>query len=493
MAPNDRSDERGVALILALLMTLVLSTLVASLAFVSQTETWSSQNYREMTQARYGAESGLNKAANFLLNSYTSPDTTGTDPIASYNVAVSPVTAASNGQAVVLSARFDTAANYPVSSVADQFADAGKGSLVAGPNTVGYAASAELVSMGQVTIVGATNPVTIQTWRLTSDGTIANQPNAKVQVQATLEQQVTPAFNYAAFTTNNGCASLGFSGGGATDSYDSTAIMYSGGKVVTDAYGGDIGLNGNLTSSGSTTTIDGSLSTPRTGVGKCGSTITAWTSNGNSTVTGGTIELPQEVSYRTPDAPNPPPPTTNLSLNSSTILPPGSYGNLSVTAGATLHLTAGTYDINSIGLKGNATIVIDSGPVILNVAGDSVSTPIDFSGGSITNATLDPSLLQIDYAGTGTVKLTGNAQTAAVVYAPNAAAHFTGGTDWYGAVIAGTLDDAGGTAIHYDRHLKKSTLFTVGAYMLDSFTWKKDRAGLGGSAAGRRAPGGAAP
>ncbi|MDE3156002.1 MAG: pilus assembly PilX N-terminal domain-containing protein [Acidobacteriota bacterium] len=473
MDPTARSGERGIALILALLMTLVLSALVASLAFVSQTETWSSQNYREMTQARYAAESGINKAANFLLNGYTAPSTTGTDLIAAYDVSVSPVVAVLNDQAVVLSARSDVTANYPVASVSTAFTGSAQGTLSAGRDSVGYAASARLLSMGQVTVVGATTPVTIQTWRLSSVGTIVNQPKAQVQVEATLEQQVVPAFNYAAFSTNNGCASLGFSGGGATDSYDSTAITYSGGKVVTQTYGGDIGSNGNLTSSGSTTTINGSLSTPRTGVGKCGSTITAWTSNGNSTVTGGTIELPQPVNYRTPDLPNPPPPTTSVSINSDTVLPPGSYGNIHVTSGAELHLSAGTYSLNSIELNGNATLVIDSGPVVLNVDGSGQSTPIDFSGGSVTNATMDPSLLQIDYAGTGTVKLTGNAQTAAVVYAPNAAIRFTGGTDWYGAVIAGTLDDAGGTAIHYDRHLKKSTLFTVGDYMLDSFTWKK--------------------
>ena len=33
---------------------------------LGQSETWSGVNYRMMTQARYGAESGLNAAANFL-------------------------------------------------------------------------------------------------------------------------------------------------------------------------------------------------------------------------------------------------------------------------------------------------------------------------------------------------------------------------------------------------------------------------------------------
>ena len=483
-----RSSERGVALILALLLILALSALIASLTMVSQTETWSSMDYRLMTQARYGAESGINKTVNYLLNDYSAPGTSGGDALASYDTAVSPVTVLANNQPVVLSADGTVSANYPDAQVESGFDDAAQGTMAAGGLGVNYAASAELLSMGQVSVYGSPTPATIQTWRISSTGTVNGSPNARVEVSALLEQSVTPVFQYAAFTTNNGCASLGFSGGGATDSYDSTAIHYQNGTVVTQAYGGDIGSNGNLTSSGSTTVINGSLSTPRTGVGQCGSTITAWTSNGNSTVTGGAIELPQEMNYQTPAAPNPLPPTDAASFTKSSgcndvtgctiaspgvLLAPGYYGNISLSGGATLHLAAGTYDINSIGLSGNSTLVIDSGPVILNVAGQSVTTPIDFSGGAVTNAAMDPSKFQIQYAGTGTVKLTGGAQTSALVYAPNANVLFTGGTDWYGAVIAGTLDDSGGTAIHYDRHLKQTTLYTVGNYMLDSFTWKK--------------------
>ena len=63
------ADEHGVALIMVLIMMGILSVLGASLVLVSQTETWSSQNYRLMTEARYGAESGVHKAANYLMNS----------------------------------------------------------------------------------------------------------------------------------------------------------------------------------------------------------------------------------------------------------------------------------------------------------------------------------------------------------------------------------------------------------------------------------------
>ena len=60
--------RRGIAMIIALFMVLMMSVLGTSLMFVSRTETMSSLNYRLMSQARYGAESGVHQAANFLLS-----------------------------------------------------------------------------------------------------------------------------------------------------------------------------------------------------------------------------------------------------------------------------------------------------------------------------------------------------------------------------------------------------------------------------------------
>lgn len=485
-----RTNEKGVALILALILLLVLSVMAVSLMFLSQTETWSSLNYRLMSQARYGAESGVNRAVNYLVYTYTPPGTAG-DPIANYNMNASPVTA--GGRPVILSANSATSSNYPVSTVQEGFYGSSHGTLTSGYNQGGaqidYAPYATLLSMRSVTVYGSATPATIQTWQITSSGNINGIRNAQVEVSAILERQATPTFNYAVFATFDGCDALGWSGGGTTDSYDSGNIQRSGGNVVTQSYGGNAGTNGNLLESGRPTTIYGSLSTPRTGIGTCTSTnVTAWTNNGNAQVTGGLVELPQPVVYPTPDAPNPMPPTNNVSLSKNSGCPvgllgctavgnritlaPGSYGNLGLTGQANLHFTAGTYVINSISMAGQSELTIDSGPVILNVAGQSVATPIDFTGGTVTNASLDPANLQIQYAGTGEIKLAGNTQSAGMVYAPNASVKFTGGSDWFGAVIGKRVDDAGGTAVHYDRRLQNE-FFTVGNYMMHSFTWKK--------------------
>jgi len=40
---------------------------------------------------------------------------------------------------------------------------------------------------------------------------------------------------------------------------------------------------------------------------------------------------------------------------------PGSYGNLGLSGGTTMHLSAGTYNLNSFTLSGNSVLYVDSG------------------------------------------------------------------------------------------------------------------------------------
>jgi Tfp pilus assembly protein PilX len=482
----NRTKEKGVALILTLILLLVLSVMAVSLMFLSQTETWSSMNYRLTSQARDGAEAGVNSAANFLMYSYTPPGGAG-DPLSNYTLTASPVTY--SGNPVVLSANSTVASNYPLASAQTSFNTASQGSLTAGHTTVNYAPSATLLSMQQVTPYGSTTPVTVQSWLITSDGNISSVRNAQVEVSAILERPISPVFNYAAFATSNGCSALTFGGGGTTDSYDSSTVVA--GAVTTQAYGGNVGTNGNLTESGSPTTINGSLSTPRTGVGTCtANNVTAWTDT-SGRVTGGVVELPQPIVYSTPVIPAPG--STDLSLTrnwncpsgASTIpgctssggdiyLPPGAYGNIHISGQANLHVSAGTYNINSFQEQSaQSGLIIDSGPVIFNVTGNNVSgSVVDLTGNSVQNPSLVPTNFQILYAGTGSISLKGNSQASGLLYAPNASFSFAGQSNWYGAVIGKTMTDMGGAAVHYDRRLQRQAYF-VGNYYLSSFSWKK--------------------
>ena len=465
---GTRDPQSGIALILTLFLVLVGSVMAASLTMLAQSETYASLNYELMSQARYGAESGLQRAANYLINSYTAPGD-GVDPMINYDTTVSPVTF--NGNPVVLSANPDVASNYPIAAVRDAFEAAAQGTLTAGRSTVSYAPWATLISMKQVsTYAGAA--FTLQVWRLESTGTLVSTGRtAQVEVESILERQTVPAYTYAAFATHAGCGALKFAGGAGTDSYNSAALV-AGAPVF--GPGGDVGTNGNLTESGGAT-INGSLSTPRVGVGNCSAgNVSALTSNGGATVTGGTVHLPQAVALPTPTAPNPLPPTTSTNYNVDTTLTPegGPYGDIKFLAGSTLHLGAGTYVFNSLTLAGNSFLVVDSGPVIIQVAGQGSATPIDFTGGSVSNPGFDPSTLQLVYGGTGAVKLNGGASTAAVVYAPEAAVTFSGSGNFYGSVIGKTVTDTGGAQIHYDTSLQNKFV-TAGNHMLTAFTWKK--------------------
>jgi Tfp pilus assembly protein PilX len=502
MKEMTRSNEKGIALVFTLFLMASLSALAVSLMFLSQTETSSTRNYRTMSQARYAGEAGVHKAINYLVSSYPVPTST-----AGYDPTVSPVTY--SGNPVVLSATTGVSSNYPDSAVVTAFNTAAQGSLdlptgsVTG--TVNYNAYATLLSMRQITVYGGASYV-IQTWQITAVGTVPGPMPATVEVTAMLERNFVAADTFAIFATGAGCGAITLGGNVETDSYDSTAM--SGSPPATDASGGAVGTNGNLSISGSVT-VKGSLSTPRTGVGDCSENNgppVALSEDGNANITGSTIQLPQSKVYPTPQPPSPTPTTASLSMTSSTTcgtftaylaLPAvctGTAGNLTITAngatvtlpnlsmssGAALTFAGGlsavvNVGVNSISLSGNSSIALTTGTsVVMNVAGTGQSTPIDFSGGSFTNASYDPSKLQILYGGTGEVKMVGGSAASATVYAPNATITKHGSGGFYGSILGKTFTDQAGTnsSVHYDRSLG-SKFFTLGNWVMTSFSWKK--------------------
>jgi len=481
---RDPSGERGVALILVMFMVMTMSLVGASLTFVSSNETLSTRNYQTTTQTRYAAESGVAAASNYLLNTYVSPTAAGADPIAAYDTTQSPVLW--NNAPVVLSSDPAVAANYPIAGTQTAFAANSAGTLTAGSGTTAYVASATLLTMKVMTDSITGGQFTLQTWRITGTGSIDGAGAASVQVSAVLETTDKPVFGYAAFATDDGCGAISFVGGALTDSYDSS-IANS--WMAPSASTGNVGTNGNYNGGG---TINGSLSTPRTGVGACSSGGVTATSS-SATITGGITPLAQPVTYPTPPPPSPLPPTTSDSIQKNsgcpagvsyctanpgegvTITPPSAstvvtLGNVSASGGAIVHLSAGVYVVNSLSLTGGSTIVVDSGPIVFRVAGVGESVALDLSGGGITNPSYNPSNLQFIYGGTGTVKLTGSAALAATVMAPNAAAELNGTGDFYGALITKTVTGGGNSAIHYDRALLKAAV-TQGNPVLHQFSW----------------------
>jgi len=501
------SGEDGIALVLAMFMVLIVSLLGASLATVGRTETMSSLNYKTMSQARYAAESGLHSAANYLIHTYEPPGVDAGDALANYDVTKSPVEFM--GDPVVLTTVEGEDSNYPVAAKVNAFEADAHGELKMSRTETTYSATATLLSMRQFPDAYSGGNVTIQTWQITGVGELEGAGAAAVQVSAIIETQAVPAFRYAAFANKNGCSALKFGGGGSTDSYDSTDPLVAGAPAI-DPSGGNVGTNGNLDENGGAgTIIKGTLSTPRGGVGACtANNVTALTIAGKASVKDGLVKLPQEVKWKTPAAISPTPPLTDTGLsktggcpgivggvnlspfcaagaavgpltpliftptNSSTIV---SMGDVTLNAGAVVHLNAGIYEINSLQVNGNADIVIDSGPVVIRVNGladdgTELPVPINLTGGAITNTSFKPENLQIVYGGAGEVKLNGGSKTAALVYAPNAGVTLIGGSDFYGAVVGSTIYDQGGTKIHYDVNLE-SWAYTEGNPTMTSFTW----------------------
>ena len=529
-----KTDERGIALVLALFLTAALSVVASSLMFLSQTETYASMNYRMMSQARYAGEAGVQKASDFLLDDtqYALPSLVGPDFVNTfYNRTQSPVLCidagcADPGDPVVLSTD-DAEANYPLAAVQAAFKAAAAGSLPAGNNAVGYSAKATLLTMQSFDSIGGLASV-VQTWRITGTGTLTGARNATVEVESVIEQPKVAAFPYAAFATAPGCGALTFNGSMVTDSYDSTGMVGSTAPTMLGE-GGDVGTNGNLNIGGSAT-VQGNLYTPRTGVGDCADgAVTAISEDGEAHVEGSILNLPAAVEFPAPDAP-PPVASAPISLTSAdcsefttyfaTLVDPVKYPDapfyptctvtgstmtidpsggtevalptVSIAGAAKIELVASapaaTYTFNSLSLSANAEIGVNSDTadkmVVVQIVGQDesgtdIATPLDFTGGSYvavtgcaTCSTYDSTMLQFVYSGEGEIKFAGNSAAAATFYAPNAFLNIAGNSTIYGSVVGRTISAENGAQLFYDQNLT-GDFWIAGHPMIGTFTWTR--------------------
>jgi len=546
----QRQSERGIALVLALFLMTALSVLGASLMFLSQTETYASMNYRMMSQARYAAEAGVNKAANFLLDGvqYAVPTVNpGVDPLISYDTNKSPVEF--GGKPVILTAGAFTGvtANYPVQAVQAAYSASGQGTMTAGNTTLTYRTYATLISMQSFEAYGGT-PDVVQTWEITADGGLQNS-RATVRVTAAAERPKVSANPYAAFATANVCNAIYLHGNVTTDSYDSGAGPPGAGpgnSTLQD--GGDIGTNGNMHVDGSVD-VNGNLYTARPGVGACtagavtGLTGTCDPSDPScqSSMIQGLVSLPKPVMFPLPNF-STIPGTNNVTVNAAllgntlasataacaslglvigvncdaqtssggsafggvvgtyTTLVVGGTGaditlpNVSVSNGFGLIMKGSNapsqkFNINSLTVDGDLTFQYanDDASVIMQFAGanadGSPMTSAPFALGDLgtwkqnkpSGHSYDASALQIVYGGTAPLVMTGgNLQSAATVYAPNAPFLLKGTQDFFGSILAKTVENEGNPAIHYDRRLSRQ-FWVIGQPMMGTFTWQRSQ------------------
>jgi Tfp pilus assembly protein PilV len=126
------------------------------------------------------------------------------------------------------------------------------------------------------------------------------------------------------------------------------------------------------------------------------------------------------------------------------------------------------YDIDSITLGGNNSMIAVSGYVVFNV-----QTSIDIKGQGVSNSpTTAPEALQINYAGTSGVSLHGNAAMTALLTAPLATVTLGGGGSsgyFVGSIRALNVSAQGGYPMHFDVQLSRLD-GTVGQMIVSSFT-----------------------
>ncbi|HVB34723.1 MAG TPA: hypothetical protein VNJ52_10175 [Patescibacteria group bacterium] len=451
------TGQAGVALIVALVVLLVLSSLAAAILFVTQTETWTTYNYRLSAEGRFLADSADQQAVNWFLNSYN--PVTGVSSL--YTAGLGDVLW--NGAPVTLAAIDGQVSNFPSSADQTSFYNALHDRVVAASGFQGtYSATAQLIRSLPVTIPLSNQASDLETWLITAQGNVSGPSGGgTVQEVVTITQQQEPLMNFAAYATSSACGAVNLGGGAYTDSFDSSKGPYS--QTHTSS-NGNVGSGGNVTL-GSGTIVNGTASTPNPAVGSCpgagvtlgsGAEVTGQEPGGSVGPYLGLGDLPPMPSIApvTPGA-------GTLTVNASTTLSPGAYGDIQLEGGGTLTFQPGDYYINSLSVSGTGTITISpAGQVILYVAGNAVTTPVSLTGNSLTNDTGIPANFQIVYGGTGTIQIAGGSAAYSVVYAPNAAVEMTGGSDWYGSIISNTFDEMGNkTALHYDRSL--STQYMV--------------------------------
>ena len=278
---------------------------------------------------------------------------------------------------------------------------------------------------------------------------------ARRMVQAEVALNPTTPFPDGLYATSTACPALTFSGNNpSTNSYTTAG----GGTYATtvSATGGDVGSNGGVSVGNGNIGGIVSVLPPPPGIGTCATPVSVG-SNGSMV---GTTACPtgnaascystQAVTFPTPPAPNPPTPNTAYSGSMSIV--PGTYGNISITGNKTLTLTPGTYNINSISMAGNGSIVVSpSGAVVINIGGVGGGTVLAIGGNGITDNTI-PNDFVINYGGSGAVSIAGNGNVTAMLDAPNAPVTQVGNGNWYGSMLASTMSITGNGFFHFDRN-----------------------------------------
>ena len=508
--------ERGVALLFALFALLLLSAIAASLVFMTNTESSVNTNYRSERLSAFAAKAGmeevrdrmaaLNTAAKlpttlppaagsvlYVLNEGAAPGTvqpwvagnTYMDDEMCHDFAVvqgqqpAPnvrcTTPPSSAYLVAGTLAAPVTSNYPWSGTSAALSYKWVRVTLKQSNSVQlypvngatttqvcWNGSTEVLLNGAATcqtMSPSTNPV----YMITS---LAANASGSTRRMVQTEVALSPAqpFPYGLFATGTTCPALNFHGGGNSDpATDSFTTANNGTYATTQSDTlGDVGANGGVALSGHSEiggaiAVPSLLATPPAAPNPCsGAQGDYSTSGANAGAYNPSNQFPGNVPtqsgpYIFPTPPDPIPAPPNTAYNGGSNLVPGTYGNISTNG--TLTLAPGVYNIYSLSIGGGSgTVTVNPpGVVVLNFPSASAN-PLSIAGQGIANPTLIANNFQINYGGTGTMSIAGKGSEYAIVDAPNAAMAVAGNGDFFGRIVAKTIDYGGNGKFHFDRN-----------------------------------------
>ncbi len=280
---QKRKDERGMALVFALMGILILSMLAAALLVVTNADTLASFNYKNQIQGSYVALAGVHRTVDWFrvtyspwLNSVTGSPLRATNPpilATTYGGTSNSPTLSSNPVVLGDSANFPTVSS---NTIANSFS-----SMRSTLNTIALENATGDFTIKDATLLshdrykafdGVTDRI-VERWRLRVQGRIrdgAGRELAVVEETAVFQTAPLPIFGNAL----QGQCSLTMVGSLTVDSFDSSNEPYGGSNLFTgpDA-GANVASNSFTGSSGSSGVINGDVyygATPDT-AGGCSS------------------------------------------------------------------------------------------------------------------------------------------------------------------------------------------------------------------------------
>ena len=503
---RKKKDERGMALIFALLGILLLSMLAAALLVVTRADALATFNYKNQIQGSYVAMAGVHRTVDWFRVTY-SPwlnPTTGGTPDAATNPPVLPTTYAGSPNAPTLSSNpvvLGDSANFPTVSsnaIANSFSSM-RGTL----NTISLGNTTGDFTIKDVTLLshdrfkafdGITDRI-VERWQLRVQGRIrdgAGRSLAVVEETAVFQTAPLPIFGNAL----QGQCSLTMVGSLTVDSFDSSNGSYGGSNLFTgpDA-GASVASNSFSGNSGSSGVINGNVyygATPDATAGCTSSgesvtdsivqgdieeyppmpfppivpTFTTATSKKGDCYSKGPFEVAANLFRYTPN--------TSSSNNLSSCGLTGSEKlELSVpvvdeSGGPT---APNTFFVQGIGVgsKGSEVRITKGTTSVQCLSADPanarcpttflyVSDALDLGGGGLLSASGgngDPTRFAIYYTGTADAHLGGTSGFCGTIYAPNATVEIAGNTEVWGSVTAKDVRTMGGVLIHYDLALAR--------------------------------------